>query len=474
MSKANELIIILILLALASLTEIAVSQVEFSDQDKWAPVFESNASYNDWTVYQRSIPGLETISPIEIENISPGKSFFDWKTDRVSDHVDISFSVNGLPQASCKSKSWTRVYFYKIKAEDKLELTFWVREGGPNVNLWIAFPQQNYTPENTTVILPSEVIPAPKLPNGNIFGYVGKKYNYSINVDTPSGKDRNEFDWGDDSFSNTSCNGEANHTWTKPGEYKVRTRTWTEKNHHGNWSKPLAAIIYLQMCVSDDLQRAIDHSENYTELILMNPTYYGPVDIHHKHNLTIESSKNYVNLTGSNIENSRMIIDGSQNITITHMNLSNSKIGVKIKGSLHTKFIDNDIHFTHCWFGLTIEGGEFNWIQDNRIQDNIDSEEGNSKSCGIALKDTTNNIIQNNKIFSPNNELTCHYYLENSAFSNNTIIFSDLDFDENQIIVKQGQCECRYYDNELYCQIKGSAPCSTSYRKDKDPNKWSF
>ena len=118
MNKPKGLFIILILFASAYLTEIAFGQVEFSDQDKWAPVFEPNASYKDWTVYQRSIPSLETISPIEIKNINPGKSFFDWKTDRVSDHVDISFSVKGLSQASCKCKNWTRVYFYKTKAED--------------------------------------------------------------------------------------------------------------------------------------------------------------------------------------------------------------------------------------------------------------------------------------------------------------------------------------------------------------------
>ena len=169
-SKADELVVILILLALVSLTEIAMSEVEFSDQDKWAPVFESNASYKDWNVYQKSIPSLEIVPPTEIKNISLGNSFFDWKTDRVSDHVDISFRINGIIQASCKSTNWTRVYFCKSKAEDKLELTFWIRETGRNVSLWVAFPPQNYTPSANKKVNTSgpEVIPIPEVPRGII------------------------------------------------------------------------------------------------------------------------------------------------------------------------------------------------------------------------------------------------------------------------------------------------------------------
>lgn len=228
----------------------------------------------------------------------------------------------------------------------------------------------------------------------------------------------------------------------------------------------------MQVAVSSDLQRAIDNCENYTELILTNPTYYGLIYIGHKYNLAINSSRDRVNLTGPNIEN-RMIIDRSQNITITHANLSNSKTGIKITNSLNTKFIDNDIHFTCCGFGLTIEGGKFNLIQNNLIQDNIDSKESKGYSCGIALKDTTDNTIKNNKVYSSSNKPICHYYLTNSAFSNNTIIFSDTDFDKNDVIVKQGPCDCCPNNNDLYCQIKGSVPCSTSCIPNKDPKKWS-
>lgn len=111
-------------------------------------------------------------------------------------------------------------------------------------------------------------------------------------------------------------------------------------------------------------------------------------------------------------------------------------------------------------------------IQGNSIQDNIDSKEDKGYSCGIALKDTINNIIKNNRILSPNNKPICHYYLTDSAFSNNTIIFSDLDFDKNDVIVKQGQCDCCSNNDDLYCQIKGSAPCGTSCIPNKDPKKW--
>ena len=58
------------------------------------------------------------------------------------------------------------------------------------------------------------------------------------------------------------------HTWIKQGEHTVKAEALNMQNDSGNWSSRSNVTIYKKTNVSKHLQKEINISDNYTELIL--------------------------------------------------------------------------------------------------------------------------------------------------------------------------------------------------------------
>lgn len=242
-----------------------------------SPTSYPNEVYDNWTTFKITMDRAGHAS-YELKNYQNEYLIFKWKTDRNDTLSTLRLYIDNNFINLWRNSVWNNDDIsYAINPNARLEFRIdFINRGG---NVWIAFPQ-NYTP-------PQPEIPSPIMPKGTDSGYVGERYSFSTSMNPidPGKKIRYEFDWGDGSYNNTTNTAEANHCWTLAGIYKVKVRAWNENNIGSKWSDPSVISIYKRKLVSDNLQNAIDNSDNYTELDLNNFTYTcnSGIKINNKH-----------------------------------------------------------------------------------------------------------------------------------------------------------------------------------------------
>ncbi len=90
---------------------------------------------------------------------------------------------------------------------------------------------------------------SPNMPLGDALGIPGANYSYVTSTIDPDGDQLLFiFDWGDEAVSkigpvSSGALTSANHTWTKRGTFKVRTKAIDSKGEISGWSEPLNVSI---------------------------------------------------------------------------------------------------------------------------------------------------------------------------------------------------------------------------------------
>ena len=357
-------------------------------------------------------------------------------------------------------------------------MKFRVRDSSKTYQFWIGF--RNFAQHHAS-------IPTPIIPKGRESGYLGERYAYSTKISSfePNQKIRYIFNWSDGAPDNVTEPLEVGkdavvfHTWIRQGEHSVNAKALNMQNDSGNCSNLLKVVIYKKKNVSNDLQKYIDTSDNYTELILNKSVpYVGEIVIKNKDHFIIDSNGGYVTLTGQKV-NYRMIIDNSKFINITRMILDHSENGVKIINSHHVNISNDEIIFDCCGFGMLLEGGGYNVIQDNQIRNTTDSTKNKCTSAGVVIDGSMNNYIRNNTINNASNDQgkIYQYYITITDKSNNNITVPDLNrnlLDHNKdIFVMQGNCVSCWDDTGFkQGKIYGTKDECNILDDDNDPHVW--
>ena len=446
--NGEGLFILLILLASILLINLvdALPQLESKDGILWTVT--SNENQKDWLNYTRNVSGFDPIDVI-IKNHPEGNLIFYYKTNNEDGYLDISFICNnGTPQKLLQRFSYTKFFpSLNVKRTDELKLRFRARDSSKIYQFWIGF--QNYTQHLIS-------IPTPVIPKGRDSGYLGEKYAYSTKISSfePDQKIRYIFNWSDGIPDNVTEPLEVGkdaivfHTWIKRGEHTVKACALTMQNDSGNWSSRANVTIYNKTTVSQDLQKAINISDDYTELILNKSVYnVDEIKIQNKNHLIIGSSRGYVKLEGQNVKN-RISINNSTFIKITRLILTNSKNGIRINNSYHLNLTDNQVVFGCYKIGILLNGGGYNIILANKITNITDLNKKRNTSVGIEINDSKNNFLKDN-IIKPSDTKgkLYHYFITTSDELNNTIIVSNLNRIKGRDLVMQNKCVASWNDN---------------------------
>jgi len=219
------------------------------------------------------------------------------------------------------------------------------------------------------------------------------------------------------------------------------------------------------------LQRLINDARNNSVLILPETTYIvnNTIIIRNKSNISIGPLEGQTILDGHGIEN-LLLIDNSNSITISKLNLNNSKIGILIINSNFTEIDNNVINLSRV--GVSIISGKNNTIMRNRIYNASDSCEDGDVCVGVDLTHTRNNNIIDNIIYSGNlTGLICHCFVNDSCNRNNKIQFRELS---PKLLIGQGECFSRWnatLNAFSSCDVDDGSFCIL-HDRDDDPLIW--
>jgi len=296
----------------------------------------------------------------------------------------------------------------------------WNQEGTYTINVTASSSNgSNSSKINLSVLAPRP----PETPGGECVVYLGKKYTYNagINCSTPITNANFSFNWcwdGDGPDSRT--NAQAEHMWSSQGTKKIRVRALDIQGSPGNWSKELIVDVYNQTHVEcgQDLQNAINNSDNYTELILdFSNCDVDMLIISEKNHLTLKSLRPDTSITFNPISSNDaigLLITDSTNINLSglsvkdataafgiciynsefcrinecHLDIQNNEIGLLLKYSGYNQFINTTFtvrEATDC-IGIYIDKSNYTKILCNEfsIISGIDS------FCHIAISSPQN------------------------------------------------------------------------------------
>ena len=296
----------------------------------------------------------------------------------------------------------------------------WNQEGTYTINVTASSSNgSNSSKINLSVLAPRP----PETPGGECVVYLGKKYTYNagINCSTPITNANFSFNWcwdGDGPDSRT--NAQAEHMWSSQGTKKIRVRALDIQGSPGNWSKELIVDVYNQTHVEcgQDLQNAINNSDNYTELILdFSNCDVDMLIISEKNHLALKSLRPDTSITFNPISSNDaigLLITDSTNINLSglsvkdataafgiciynsefcrinecHLDIQNNEIGLLLKYSGYNQFINTTFtvrEATDC-IGIYIDKSNYTKILCNEfsIISGIDS------FCHIAISSPQN------------------------------------------------------------------------------------
>jgi hypothetical protein len=109
---------------------------------------------------------------------------------------------------------------------------------------------QDIPPEGYNISWPDK----PSTPDGPPGGKVGETYTYTSFTSDPDGDDVYYlFDWGDGTDTGWIETGEANHTWSKKGSYKIKVKAKDTHDFESRWSDPLVVTMPRDKAMTNSL-----------------------------------------------------------------------------------------------------------------------------------------------------------------------------------------------------------------------------
>jgi hypothetical protein len=335
-----------------------------------------------------------------------------------------------------------------------------------------------------TCLVAVNPIPSPIPPKGPSLGYVNETSEFSATINMGPNRHcriKYKFDWGDGT-ENDSMDAQVSHIWTAPGVKKVKAMAFIGENN-SSWSNISAIVIYEKKNASDNLQKDIEESNNYTELILNRSlNNVSEIMILNKYNLTIRSIQDYAILAGKNVT-TKVIIKDSDFIKMEKIKFINCTNGISVYNSNHIIIADNEIEFECGGFGISTEYGKYNSINNNKILNLSNSSLTNCVSKGIIINNDKNDSIIDNEIKSKNNNGELNHYcvhdVDEPGNSNNTITVSILNHaksKKNYVIQEQGQtlCACKWNYTGFDCMDKSGIACDICCLDKDHPWIWQY
>jgi hypothetical protein len=220
------------------------------------------------------------------------------------------------------------------------------------------------------------------------------------------------------------------------------------------------------------LQELISISQNNSTLNLPESIYLinNTLIIENKFNISIGPKEGQTKLIGQNVEK-MLLIENSNNITISRLKLNNTRYGISIENCNYTEIKQNEIDFRGE--GISIFKGRNNTIKNNKIYNVSDSCKKGYLCVGVNLTHTSNNNLADNLVYTENrNGMICHYLINDSCNRNNKIKFKEL---ANGLLVAQDGCFSSW-NSELnsFESIKtfDGILCMMNDEDDKDPLMW--
>lgn len=417
-----------------------------SDNVSWAQVSETNVSYNNWTIYTRTIDRDESQKSFKvyIENFPGGKFQAKWKATKIGVFGNVTFFINGEKRETLKKEDIADYTWigkdnpFIVKRNDTLwlELSSF-KKGG---KIYIAFPGNVTQPPS-----PNSVPEQPEILSGPDKGYNNSSIAFSVKSNDPDGDRLNYiFDWGNGSNSTIGPFGSGeiatiNHDWTSAGVYEIKVTANDGKNNSTPSQPKKIKISWLVKALpGSPLQHVINKLKSNSTLLLEGKDYAGPIDIININHINILSNNSSCNITSNKSDNNYTIgLELANNITINKINITNGLKSIGLHNCTYCNILNNNISFRQ--HGIDMVGGHDNTIERNYLK-GIDINDSDNNRVGISLEDTWQDTIVCNNIKSLNEiggNSHSEYYIRNSTFKKFKVFVPS----SNITIIKYDQSE---------------------------------